>query len=275
MTKITVFKAGQDGYHTYRIPVIVRAKNGDLLAFAEGRKKGRDDHGDIDIVLKRSSDNGQTWGSLQLVQDEWADPTAKIWIGNPTPVVDSMDPAHPGRIWLVFTRSNERMFVTSSDDNGATWSERREITSTAGNKAWNWYAAGPVHAIQLDSRAACWAAHHSLRSPHSASATDSWGSHLVYSDDHGNTWNLGAADTHAATDPLHPNECVAVELVDGRVYVNAREHKGSDPATRTVAYSSDGGATFDCAVCRRAEHHVARRAELAHPVCRDRPGRRS
>ena len=70
VTKVTVFKAGQDGYHTYRIPVIVRAKNGDLLAFAEGRKNGRDDHGDIDIVLKRSSDSGQTWGPLQLVQDE-------------------------------------------------------------------------------------------------------------------------------------------------------------------------------------------------------------
>jgi sialidase-1 len=27
--------------------------------------------------------------------------------------------------------------------------------------------------------------------------------------------------------------------------VNAREHNGSDPATRTVAYSSDGGQTFD------------------------------
>ena len=96
----TVFKAGQDGYHTYRIPAIVRAKNGDLLAFAEGRKNGPGDHGDIDIVLKRSSDNGKSWGPMQLVQDEWADPTAKVWIGNPTPVVDLLDPKHPGRIWL-------------------------------------------------------------------------------------------------------------------------------------------------------------------------------
>ena len=74
---------------------------------------------------------------------------------------------------------------------------------------------------------------------------DAWGSHLVYSDDHGKTWKLGAADTHLAADPLHPNECVAVELVDGRVYVNARQHQGSDPAKRTIAYSSDGGETFD------------------------------
>src|SRR5215210_5809743 len=63
---VTVYKAGQEGYRSFRIPAIVRAHNGDLLAFAEGRKNGKSDHGDIDIVLKRSSDDGQTWGSLHL-----------------------------------------------------------------------------------------------------------------------------------------------------------------------------------------------------------------
>ena len=140
------------------------------------------------------------------------------------------------------------MFVTSSDDNGETWSERREITPTAGKKEWHWYAAGPVHAIQLDSRPACRAARRSVRpSLRSDDADkDAWGSHLVYSDDHGKTWKLGAADTHPAADPLHPNECVAVELV-GRPDVREcrDQHQGSDPATRTIAYSSDGGETFD------------------------------
>ncbi|MFO0789173.1 MAG: sialidase family protein [Pirellulales bacterium] len=122
IVKTTVFRAGDDGYHTYRIPTIVRAANGNLLAFAEGRKNGAADRGDIDIVLKRSSDGGKTWGKFQLVQDEASDPTAEVWIGNPSPVVDMTDAAHPGRIWLIFTRSNERVFVTSSDDNGRSWS---------------------------------------------------------------------------------------------------------------------------------------------------------
>src|SRR6187402_1462991 len=80
VAKVTVFRAGEDGYHTYRIPTIVRATNGDLLAFCEGRKKAHLDDGDIDIVLKRSTDDGKSWGKMRLVQDEDADPTAKIWI---------------------------------------------------------------------------------------------------------------------------------------------------------------------------------------------------
>ncbi|HEX3601837.1 MAG TPA: sialidase family protein, partial [Lacipirellulaceae bacterium] len=96
VNEVVVFHSGEDGYHTYRIPAIVRAKSGELLAFAEGRKDTAADHGDIDIVLKRSGDGGQTWGPMQLVQDEREDPTAKIWIGNPTPIVDLADPQHPG-----------------------------------------------------------------------------------------------------------------------------------------------------------------------------------
>ncbi len=241
--KVVVFKAGEGAVHTFRIPVMVRAHNGDVLAFAEARKKSAADHGDIDIVLKRSRDNGQSWGPIELVQDEFEDPAARVWIGNPTPIVDETDPQHPGRIWLVFTRNNAQMFVSSSDDDGKTWSQRREITQTAGKREWDWCAAGPVHGIQLE------------RGPHAGrlvapcdhqiKSSKSWGSHIVYSDDHGLTWKLGASDTRRGDDPLHPNECVAVELVDGRVYVNAREHDGSDPATRVVAYSSDGGTTLD------------------------------
>jgi sialidase-1 len=241
--EVVVFKSGDDGYHTYRIPVIVRARNGDLLAFAEGRKNGVADHGDIDIVLKRSSDEGKTWGKLQLVQDEWDDPTAKVWIGNPTPVVDLLDPQHRGRIWLTFTRSNERMFVTSSDDDGQTWTQRREITPTAGKAEWIWYAAGPVHAIQLTRGKH--AGRLVMPCDHRGPEKDSWGVHLVYSDDHGASWKLGAADTRKVADALHPNECVAVELADGQVYVNARNQNGSDPVTRMIAFSSDGGESFD------------------------------
>ena len=243
LSEVTVFKSGEDGYHTYRIPAIVRAKNGDLLAFAEGRKNGGGDHGDIDIVLKRSSDDGRTWGPMRLVQDERNDPTAKVWIGNPAPVVDLMNSEHPGRIWLPFTRSNAGMFVTYSDDHGETWSERRDVSDDALNPAWGWCAAGPVHAIQLERGK--YTGRLVIPCDHQQKNKGTWGVHLMISNNHGKTWRLGAVDTRPLANPLHPNECVAVELLDGRIYVNARDQNGADPATRLVAYSSDGGETFD------------------------------
>jgi sialidase-1 len=146
-------------------------------------------------------------------------------------------------VWLAFTQSNARMFVTSSDDHGRTWSERRDITPTAGKKSWDWYAAGPVHGIQLQRGSH--AGRLVVPCDHQVKPEGSWGAHLIYSDDHGRSWKLGAYATHAAGDPLHPNESVAVELVDGRIYVNARDQHGANPAARAVAYSSNGGETFD------------------------------
>src|SRR5687768_3537968 len=89
--QVDVYTSGQDGYHTYRIPAIIRAVNGTLLAFAEGRKSGGGDAGDIDLLLKRSTDNGRTWSQIQVV---WDDGTNTC--GNPCPVVD----ASTGTVWL-------------------------------------------------------------------------------------------------------------------------------------------------------------------------------
>jgi len=94
-----VFKAGEDGYKIFRIPAIVRAANNDLLAFCEAREGG--DASEIDLVLKRSSDDGKTWGKIEVVQESddfislYADKDRKMSIGNPAPVVDQMDFDHP------------------------------------------------------------------------------------------------------------------------------------------------------------------------------------
>src|SRR4051812_30297441 len=81
--KTDVFVSGKDGYHTYRIPAAVVTPRGAVLAFCEGRKAGRSDAGDIDLLLRRSSDGGKTWSAIQVVWDD-ADNTC----GNPCPVVD-------------------------------------------------------------------------------------------------------------------------------------------------------------------------------------------
>jgi sialidase-1 len=246
--KTTVFEAGSEGYNVYRIPTMVQAANGDLLAFAEARSGG--DASEVDIVVKRSVDRGKTWGPLRVVEDN-ADfvgyfppgSVPEVTVGNESPVVDLADAAHPGRIWMPFTLENDRVFVTYSDDQGLSWSPHVEITSSVKDPAWSWYATGPVHGIQLER------GEHAGRliipSDHRDAGASSWGSHVIYSDDHGQTWQLGASDTHFGADPVHPNENVAVELTDGRIYFNARNQASTSSVTRSVAFSNDGGASYD------------------------------
>src|SRR5690606_13132555 len=85
-----VFRSGDDGYASYRIPAIVKNKNGDLIAFSEGRVDHSGDYGNVDIVYKISQDNGKTWGKLNIAADY-----DNLQAGNAAPVVDLEDPAYP------------------------------------------------------------------------------------------------------------------------------------------------------------------------------------
>jgi len=105
MHSIDVFVSGRDGYHTYRIPSLLTTKKGTLLAFCEGRKSGRSDSGDIDLLVKHSRDMGKTWSTQQVIWDD-----KKNTCGNPCPVVDQQT----GTIWLLMTwnRGDDRAQTT-------------------------------------------------------------------------------------------------------------------------------------------------------------------
>lgn len=234
--KTDVYVSGTDGYHTYRIPAVILTQQGTLLAFCEGRKDNRRDHGDVDLLVKRSSDNGKTWSSQQIVHEEGD--TAKITIGNPCPVVDKTD----GTIYLLFCRDNVDVFVTKSIDDGLTWSEPRNITKDVSKSDWQWYATGPGIGIQLQQekykgRLVIPCDHRNNEKGKSDEKKYGNGSHVIYSDDHGKTWQL--------SDVIQPgaNECQVVELADGRLLLNMRMQtfrKGY----RGIAYSEDGGETW-------------------------------
>ena len=90
-TNLTLFAAPADaGYKFYRIPALLRvplsAGEAWLLAFAEGRQQGTD-HGRVDLVLKRSADDGATWSPLAVVHTESTRERGET-IGNPTPLWD-------------------------------------------------------------------------------------------------------------------------------------------------------------------------------------------
>jgi len=242
-TEQPIFVSGNKevtGYDTFRIPAIVRTNSGALLAFCEGRKNSGDDAGDIDIVLRRSTDNGETWSPQTLVQEEGG--TDLITIGNPAPVVDETT----GNIHLLFCRNNDRVFHTVSTDDGVSWSARTEITASVKPATWTWYATGPVHGDQLKRGAQ--AGRLVVPCDHSATV-GGFGAHVIYSDDHGATWQLGGVA--AATDTVSPNETTSVELVapapapggGSRLHLNTRDSYNT-PHARATTGSDDGGTSF-------------------------------
>ena len=245
LTQVDVFISGTEGYHTFRIPALLMTQSGTLLAICEGRKSSTADNGDIDLVLKRSSDGGRTWGSLELVYEEGGD--EQVTIGNPCPVVDQQTSV----IWLPFTRDNDDVFITSSDDDGKTWSQPQRITRQV-KKNWVWYATGPGNAIQLQrgphkGRLVIPCDH---RLPGIADRREASRSHVFFSDDHGKSWKLGGPSESKM------NECAVVELGDSSLMLNMRSFRGS--GKRAVSVSRDGGITWSVPVDD---------ATLIEPVC--------
>jgi len=246
-----IFISGEGGYDTYRIPALAVTTKGTLLAFCEGRKHSRSDSGDIDLVLRRSEDGGATWGPAMVVVDEEGDTC-----GNPAPVVDR----DSGRVTLLMTRNRgdvtegminrgdappRTAWMTSSVDDGATWSEPVDISATVRRPEWRWYATGPCHGIQLRDGRLVVPCDHSL-GPDVAV----WHSHTIYSDDGGATWALGGAIEGKT------NECTVLERSDGTLYLNMRSYAGSN--RRYVAVSADRGMTWSPA---------KEDAALIEPVC--------
>lgn len=244
-TEDLLFERGQEGYFCFRIPAVVETNDGTLLAFAEGRRSsGCDDSGDIDTVLRRSHDGGNTWGPIEVVFDAGVD-TA----GNPTPVVD----AETGRIALITTHNpalNHNLrtpYLQYSEDDGVSWSEPEDISDDIMDPSWEkWFATGPGAGLQLEH--GVHAGRMVIGMNHEGyifgSETHETGASLAYSDDGGLTWQHGA---QADFDPeeLKPQELSLAELPDGEVLVSARDQHGVAEGNRAFGTSSDGGETFD------------------------------
>jgi sialidase-1 len=154
-----------------------------------------------------------------------------------------------GTIWLLTTQNlgedkesqildgtskgGRTVWVMHSTDDGVTWSTPKDISASVKKADWTWYATGPGVGIQTRGGRLVIPANHAL------AGTQVHQSHLIYSEDRGKTWKLGgiAAD--------HTNESQVVELADGRLMLNMRNHPPKKPENfRMVAVSTDGGRTL-------------------------------
>ena len=244
---VDVFDGGV-GYPAYRIPSVLVTRAGTVLALAEGRQS-ISDHAQNDIVLRRSSDGGASFGPLVTLADDGGNS-----LNNPC-ALEVRDGQHAGRIYVMYQRYPQgchescvvagwsgpnicRSFLMHSDDDGVTWSTPLDVTTQVKRPTVaTSIAGGPGIGIQKrrDPHAG------RLIFPFNQGPGPSWKVYAAFSDDGGETWAWGdvADDTQSAG---VGNEVQMVELSDGSLMLNARSSGGTQH--RKVAWSTDGGDSW-------------------------------
>lgn len=214
----------------YRIPSLVTAPNGDLIAAIDERVPSCADlrgNKDINIVLRRSTDNGQTWTAIERAVDYPDGQSAS----DPSMIVDRVT----GEIFLFFNfmdldKEKDVYYLkyVKSSDNGKTWGDPVDITSQISKPDWHdefkFITSG--RGVQTQSG----------RLLHTLVNLEN-GLHLFGSDDHGRTWFL--LDT-----PIKPaNESKVMELADGQYMINSRVNNGE--GMRYIHLSKNKGKTWE------------------------------
>ncbi len=219
----------------YRIPALVVTKMGTILAFCEARASGYD-WGHIRLVVRRSEDNGKTWGpEIDTTNGKFPDNK----IGNPVSIVDR----ETGRVFLIGsfnTNPNhanpgpQKVIIVHSDDDAKSWSAARSIPIAEWlPKGFSWLLTGPGHGIQLTRG--------KYKGRLIAPCYGHGTGYAVYSDDHGETWTVGA------NSPNGPyNEATCVELSNGDIMLNMRSPGGGGARTpnRGTAVLAEGGTKY-------------------------------
>ena len=235
-TETDVYVGGSDGVAEYRIPVLLTSNKGTLLAFCDARvDRSGDAPNNIDIVLKRSFDQGKSWERLQGLVDEGAGSAA-----NACGLVDH----ETGCIWLVYLRCPEgvgsqnaatgltgrtvQVYAITSDDDGESWSQPTDLTPMVKRPEWAEIAVGPGVGIQASDGRLILPMYHGQPGDQIP--------YIVWSNDHGKTWHIGG---NVGTGM---NEGQIVELADGSLLLNIRSRRGR--LRRAVARSADGGQTW-------------------------------
>ncbi|TMU54480.1 alpha/beta fold hydrolase [Flagellimonas algicola] len=212
----------------YRIPALITAPNGDLIAAIDERVPSCGDlkwSKDINIVIRRSTDNGDSWTQIESVVDYPLGQSAS----DPSLMVDKVT----GSIFMFFNfmdldKEKDIYYLKyiKSTDNGKTWSSHTDITSQISKSAWHNDFKFITSGRGIQTR--------SGKLLHTLVNLEK-GLHLFGSDDHGKSWYL--IDT-----PISPgDESKVMELDDGSWMVNSRVNgKG----IRYVHTSSDKGKTW-------------------------------
>lgn len=236
-----IFRQGTYNFECYRIPSVTKSAKGTILAFAEARRlRSNGDSGDIDVVLKRSTDGGRTWNPQKTVWDD-----GNNTCGNPVPIAAADGTIHLLMSWnyekdqwstLVggTSKDKRKVFYSKSTDDGETWSTPVEITSSIVPEGARWYATGPNHGIQIQNGPY----KGRLISPDyfvvNRDGKNVSLSQISYSDDGGKTWKAGNPTS------ADGGECCVAERPDGSLVLFCR----TSSSFHKWAVSTDGGVNW-------------------------------
>lgn len=248
---IRVFEAGTDGYTCFRIPALLTTASGTLIAMSDGRIGSCGDiPTPLDLVIKRSFDNGNTWGPLQVVTDYGTAQgdvddypaygltnVARVSAGDAALLLDRTN----GRIWTLYDNGGVvsgsrkiKLEMKYSDDDGVTWSPRIDVEAAnpgirpSGGE----FLAGPGNGIQLSEGPYAGRLIFPVYRYASPSASG-----VIYSDDHGATWQRGELITGGG-------EIQVAETAGGGLLASMRDNNFAWSGVRTFARSTNGGATW-------------------------------
>ena len=245
-----IFREGDNGVHTYRIPALIETHKGVLIAVADARHdSARDLPANISLVMRRSVNGGKDWEAMRTIRK-----VKEGGVGDASLLLDRST----GRVWCFFNYgppgigfhtakpgartgpTTYQFHAMHSDDDGATWSEAVDITPQV--KEPSWQAMFATSGTDIQTSTGRFLVPLVVRDGkgvvHSLNA---------YSDDHGKTWKRGEP-IGEGTDESHN-----VELRGGVILQNMR-----NGAQRAIARSHDGGITFD---------PVSQDPALVDPIC--------
>lgn len=234
ISEADLFERGVGGVHTYRIPALIET-GGTLLAVADARhQSGEDLPGRISLVLRSSSDLGQSWSPIRTLVS-----VPEGGAGDASLLLDRR-----GRVWCFFAygppgiglRTAKPGKTTGPDvlqihaivsaDHGMTWSKATDLTPQIKDPSWHaCFVTSGTHFVTSKGRF--------LLPTVVLDGEKKMTCRNAYSDDGGLTWKTGPA---VATDT---DESKVIEVGGGAVLLNAR-----NGPRRLVGVSRDGGVTF-------------------------------
>lgn len=240
LARTTLLRPGDYNSTNYRIPAVITARDGSVVAVTDKRKYNNGDlPEDIDIVCNRSTDGGHTWSEPCTIAygtgygQGFGD--CALALTNDDNGIIAAFVGGPG-FWGSTPTNPLRMYISRSDDNGQSWSESEDVThyiygaecDDPERQDWLGGFFGSGNGLLTSTGRIMFVV--AMREDETREVVCN---HVVYSDDNGQTWQVSGRAS------VGGDEAKVTELVDGRILMSIR-HNGN----RWYNISEDGGVTW-------------------------------